>query len=182
MRRSSRARKYRSGGRVWWRGEITAQLLLALKHSDKITGIVATRAGRVVHGLRLCDVHQQTRCLFRDRWTGCVQSLLRPSRRHIRLLPRCGDLGLRGHGVGGTRVAQRNLGPEQHARFISLGSATTSNWRKARTSARRVRSGPWPVMSMERSDRRWPTRIDAPLGLRLTFGLAIRSSRNSPPG
>ena len=85
-------------------GENAAGLMLALKHSDKISaGHHPPRAGRVVHGLRLRDVHRQARVLLRDRGTGRVQPVLGAGRGDVGLLPRAGGLGLRLAGVEAAR-------------------------------------------------------------------------------
>ena len=70
------------------------------------------RAGRLVHGLRLRDVHRQARFLLRHCGTGGVQPDLGPGGRDVRLLPAARGLRLRADGMAGPWVAQRDLGPE----------------------------------------------------------------------
>ena len=99
-------------------GENAAGLMLALEALEEDPpGHHAARAGRVVHGLRLCDVHRQAGLLLRDSRTGSVQSVLRPRRGDVRLLPGPRGLGLRVARMAGPRVAQRDLGPQPHARL-----------------------------------------------------------------
>ena len=72
----------------------------------------AARAGRLLHGLRLRDVHRQARVLLRHRRTGGVQPVLGPGGRDVRLLPDARRLRLCADGVEGPWVAQRDLGLE----------------------------------------------------------------------
>ena len=48
------------------------------------------RASSLIHGLRLCHLLGPAGLLFCDRGSRRVQSVLRPCRRHVRLLPRSG--------------------------------------------------------------------------------------------
>ena len=137
-------------------GENAAGLMLALKHSEHDpAGHHPPRAGRVVHGLRLRDVHRQARVLLRHRGTGRVQPVLRPRRGDVGLLPGARGLRLRVDGVEGprarsTRPPACNRTPDSHddvrrrrprSRSCSPTSTTPATCSRRRSTSR-SRAGP----------------------------------------
>ena len=97
-------------------GENAAGLMIALKAlGADPPGDRPARAGRVVHGLRLRDVHRPAGGVLRDGRARGVQPVLRARGRDVRLLPGAGDLGLRVAGLAGTGIAQRDLRAEPDA-------------------------------------------------------------------
>jgi hypothetical protein len=134
-----------------------------------------TRAGRLLHGLRLCDVHEQAGLLLRHGRAWGVQPFLRTGCCAVRLLPGPGRLGLCVQEMAGMGLAQRDLGPGPDARLtghvrghdqeVLPADGRREHLRRARGSSQhRVRGTAWAGAHSRsrRSDRAWPRGQEFP--------------------